>query len=58
MGTSKKRPGAARASRFSFQKTSRLCMQQAPLPFAITRGAEHTLAYANSAFRRLQPNLR
>ncbi len=28
-------------------------MQQAPLPFAITRGAEHTLVYANSAFRRL-----
>ena len=25
-------------------------MQQAPLPFAITRGAEHTVAYANSAF--------
>jgi signal transduction histidine kinase len=28
-------------------------MQQAPLPFSITRGAEHTLAYANPAFRRL-----
>ena len=28
-------------------------MQQAPLPFAITRGADHTLAYANSAFRRM-----
>jgi signal transduction histidine kinase len=25
-------------------------MQQAPLPFAITRGAEHTVVYANSAF--------
>jgi signal transduction histidine kinase len=28
-------------------------MQQAPLPFAITRGAEHTLVYANPAFFRL-----
>jgi signal transduction histidine kinase len=28
-------------------------MQQAPLPFAITRGAEHKLVYANAAFRRL-----
>jgi len=25
-------------------------MQQAPLPFAITRGAEHTVVYANPAF--------
>jgi signal transduction histidine kinase len=28
-------------------------MQQAPLPFAISRGAEHRLVYANSAFCRL-----
>ncbi len=28
-------------------------MEQAPLPFAVTRGAQHTLAYANSAFCRL-----
>ncbi len=28
-------------------------MQQAPLPFAITRGAKHRIVYANSAFRRL-----
>ena len=28
-------------------------MQQAPLPFAITRGAKHALVYANVAFRRL-----
>jgi signal transduction histidine kinase len=28
-------------------------MQQAPLPFAITRGDDHTLVYANSAFRQL-----
>jgi signal transduction histidine kinase len=31
----------------------RRCIQQAPLPFAVTRGAEHTVVYANSAFRRL-----
>lgn len=31
----------------------RRCIQQAPLPFAIARGAEHTIVYANSAFRRL-----
>ena len=31
----------------------RRCIHQAPLPFAITRGAEHTVVYANSAFRRL-----
>jgi signal transduction histidine kinase len=28
-------------------------MRRSPLPFAITTGAEHTLAYANSAFCRL-----
>src|SRR5687768_15006255 len=28
-------------------------MQQAPLPFAITRGSKHTLVYANSAFCEL-----
>ena len=37
----------------SLQEALRRCMQQAPLPFAITRGAEHTLAYANSAFFRM-----
>lgn len=31
----------------------RRSVQQAPLPFGITRGAEHTVVYANSAFRRL-----
>jgi signal transduction histidine kinase len=31
----------------------RRCIQQAPLPFAVTRGAEHTVVYANSAFRQL-----
>jgi signal transduction histidine kinase len=53
MGTSKKRPSAARATRFSVQKELQRCMQQSPLPFATTRGAEHALVYANSAFRRL-----
>jgi signal transduction histidine kinase len=37
----------------SIQKALRRTMQQAPLPFAITRGAEHRLVYANSAFCRL-----
>ena len=49
MGMSKKRPTAARATSLSVQKA----MQRSPLPFAITRGAEHTLVYANSAFCRL-----
>jgi signal transduction histidine kinase/PAS domain-containing protein len=47
------RPAAARMSELSLQEALRRTMQQAPLPFAITRGAEHTLAYANSAFCRL-----
>ena len=37
----------------SLQQALRRCMQQAPLPFAITGGADHALAYANSAFCRL-----
>ena len=37
----------------SIQDALRHCMQQAPLPFAITRGPEHTLVYANAAFCRL-----
>ncbi|HEY5022002.1 MAG TPA: ATP-binding protein [Gemmatimonadaceae bacterium] len=49
MGMSKKRPSAARATRFSVQEV----MQRSPLPFAITRGAERRLVYANSAFSRL-----
>jgi signal transduction histidine kinase len=31
----------------------RRSIQQAPLPFALARGAKHNLVYANSAFRRL-----
>jgi signal transduction histidine kinase len=43
----------SRASELSIQEALRRYMQQAPLPFAITRGAGHTLVYANSAFCRL-----
>jgi len=46
---SKKRPTAALATRFSVQEA----MRRSPLPFAITRKAEHTLVYTNSAFCRL-----
>ncbi|MDP9279778.1 MAG: GAF domain-containing sensor histidine kinase [Gemmatimonadota bacterium] len=47
---SRKRPAAARMTELSLQEALRRCMQQAPLPFAITRGAEHSLVYANVAF--------
>jgi signal transduction histidine kinase len=50
---SRNRPAAARMNELSLQEALRRCMQQAPLPFAITRGTEHILAYANSAFCRL-----
>jgi signal transduction histidine kinase len=46
---SKKRPSAARLTSLSVQEA----MRRSPLPFAIVRGAEHTLVYANSAFCRL-----
>jgi signal transduction histidine kinase len=49
MGKSKTRAPAARATRFSVQEA----MRRSPLPFAITRGAERTLVYTNSAFCRL-----
>jgi signal transduction histidine kinase len=49
----RKRPAAARMTELSLQEALRRCMQQAPLPFAITRGAENTVVYANSAFCRL-----
>jgi len=45
----RKRPVAARASKFSVQNA----MRRSPLPFAITREAERKLVYANSAFSRL-----
>jgi signal transduction histidine kinase len=40
---------SSRAIKFSVQEA----LRRSPLPFAITRGAEHTLVYANSAFSRL-----
>ncbi len=50
---SRKRPAPAPATELSIQTALRRTMQQAPLPFAITRGAENRLVYANSAFCRL-----
>src|ERR1700693_2629316 len=50
---SRKRPAAARMTELSLQEALRGFMEQSPLPFAITRGAEHTLVYANAAFWRL-----
>ena len=47
------RGAAKRATGASVQEALLRYMQQAPRPFAITRGAEHTLVYANSAFCRL-----
>jgi signal transduction histidine kinase len=49
----RKRPADARPSELTVQEALRQYMQQAPLPFAITRGAEHALVYANPAFFRL-----
>ncbi|HEX6251740.1 MAG TPA: ATP-binding protein [Gemmatimonadaceae bacterium] len=49
-----KEPFPARPeSSATIQEALRHCVQQAPLPFAVTRGDDHTLAYANSAFTRL-----
>ena len=42
-----------RASNASVPEVLRRYVQRAALPFAITRGAEHTLVYANDAFYRL-----
>jgi signal transduction histidine kinase len=50
---SRKVPAAALGTEPTVQEALRRYMQQAPLPFAITRGTEHTLVYANSAFRRM-----
>jgi len=38
------------ATEFSLQEALGRCMQQAPLPFAITRGPQHRVVYANPAF--------
>src|SRR2546423_1327233 len=43
---------ARRTTELSIQKALNGYMKQAPLPFAITRGAGHILVYANSAFCR------
>ena len=45
--------GVTGAAELSIQAALRAYMQQAPLAFAITRGSEHTVAYANPAFYRL-----
>ena len=45
--------GVAGATETSIQEALRRYTQQTPLPFAISRGAKHTLVYANSAFLRL-----
>ena len=50
--SSRSRFGTARATELSIREALRHCVQQAPLPFAITRGPEHALVYANSAFCR------
>jgi signal transduction histidine kinase len=50
---SEQSPAAQPAERLTIQEALRRSVQQAPVPFAITRGAEHTLVYANSAFARL-----
>src|SRR5215210_2184353 len=47
------RSGDARATELSIHTALRRCMEQAPLPFAITRTARHILVYANSAFCRM-----
>ena len=51
--SSRSRSGGAHATESSIQEALRRSVQEAPLPFAITRGGEHTLVYANSAFLRL-----
>jgi signal transduction histidine kinase len=43
----------AHETELSVQEALRRYMQQAPRPFAITRGAPHTLVYANASFCRL-----
>jgi signal transduction histidine kinase len=51
--SSKARTGSAGATEFSIQAALRDYMQHAPLPFAITVGAQHKLVYVNPAFCRL-----
>ena len=49
------RPGIreTREAERSVQGALRRYMEQAPRPFAVTRGAAHTLVYANASFSRL-----
>ncbi|MEP6905758.1 MAG: ATP-binding protein [Gemmatimonadales bacterium] len=44
---------AESSTEVSVQEALRRYMEQAPRPFAVTRGADHTLVYANAAFCRL-----
>ncbi|MEO7822178.1 MAG: HAMP domain-containing sensor histidine kinase [Gemmatimonadaceae bacterium] len=48
-----RRPTGARATEPSIQEALSRYIRDAALPFAITRGHEHAIGYANSAFRRL-----
>jgi signal transduction histidine kinase len=45
--------GVDRHVALSLQAALHRCVEQGPLPFAITRGPTHALLYANSAFWRL-----
>jgi signal transduction histidine kinase len=49
----RKTTAAGRESRTSIREALAHCVDQAPLPFAVTHGDDHTVAYANSAFTRL-----
>jgi signal transduction histidine kinase len=47
------RSGIAGGAEPSIQEALRRSVQQAPLPFAVTRGENHALVYANAAFCNL-----
>ncbi len=49
----RRRSGTADAAEPSIQEALRRSVQQAPLPFAVTRGEKHALVYANAAFCNL-----
>jgi signal transduction histidine kinase len=51
--TSRSRSGKKGATEVSIQTALHEYMQHAPMPFAITVGAQHKLAYVNAAFCRL-----
>jgi signal transduction histidine kinase len=51
--TPSNKPAGGHSTELSIQEALRRYLQQVPLPFAITRGPNHTLVYANSAFCRL-----